>query len=86
MNKEEQYMALYFPEAMLPAKMEAYYLLLDIDANFSKLIQELLPEIIRVAGDIEALEEFFKDYEWKLSATRKGARSGKGKKENTEEV
>lgn len=83
-NKEEQYMALYFPEDMLEEKTKAYNLLLDIDCNFSRLIQQLLPEIIRVAGDIEALEESFRDYEWQLCVKKKGTKRG-NKKKNQEE-
>ncbi len=83
-NKEEQYMALYFPEAMIEDKQRAYDALLDIDANFSKLIQLLLPDIIAI-GELMAKDEAnYRDYVWELRATRKDANSGKkekGKKE-----
>lgn len=71
LNKEAQYTALYFPESMIDDKEKAYFALLDVDSNFSKLIQGLLPDIINACNTIISEGNNFRHYDWRLTIKRK---------------
>lgn len=83
-NKDEQYTAIYFKQEQLADKQEAYFSMLDIDCNWSKLIQVLLADIIRICKEIKAKGKNFRHYNFKLVAEEKAplgmpAKKGKGK-------
>ena len=85
----EKYFALYFPEDMRGMKDEAYYLLQDIDSNYSKFIQAVLPQIIEICTNIvnsnNANDDYFmfNDFEWTIAATKKKKGNEDGKEEKT---
>ena len=81
LDKENQYSALYFPENKLALKESAYWALLDIDSNFSKLICDLLPSIKYVANEIKADNLNRLHFDFKIVATRKEPENEKETKE-----
>jgi hypothetical protein len=64
----QKYVAIYFPEDLLEAKDNAYDALLDIEANYSKLIQELLPDITYIGRQIKNAGKTTFDYTFQLVA------------------
>lgn len=68
----EKCFALYFPEDMHEEKEKTYFALLDIGANFSKLIQAILPQIKKHAEEIIKQKKRFRDFTWTLTITPKG--------------
>lgn len=65
-NKEEQYTAIYFPEKQIKLKNQVVDALVDIDFNFSKLIQKLLKQILVLAIMIKALKKNYRHFSFYL--------------------
>ena len=76
-DREGKYVALYFPEEMMEEKEKTYFALLDINCNFSKLIQVLLPQIKEIALAMFKRGENYLEYEWKLTVKLKRRKRGK---------
>ena len=67
----EKYFALYFPDNLKKDKDKAYYALQDINSNYSKLIQALLPSLTEVCIEIKAAGLLHKDFNWSITVERK---------------
>lgn len=80
LDKSAQYKMLYFPLKMAKLAQQAYWKLLDIDCNFSRLICELLPSILEQGGKIYCKGRNYRHYNWKVVATEKRSKHGKTKK------
>lgn len=57
---------IYIPEKLKKETKDAYDVLLNIDSNFSKLIQCILYSIIKTAKYIVLQKKNFRHYEWHL--------------------
>lgn len=88
MENELQYFMLYFPKNQIVLKEECYLIMANIDFNFSKLVQQLLPQIKEICTQISQNEENWRDYTWQLQAVRKDLfdeEDSKSTAENSEE-
>jgi len=63
-DRERQYTELYFPASLVDEKDEAYSSLIDIDSNFSKLVQGLLKPVRLLADFINVFGKNYRHYEW----------------------
>jgi len=68
LDKERQYTAIYFPEDMLEKKDIAYLKLMDIDSNWSKVIQGLLDSVIEVATEIARQGKNYRHFNFEIVA------------------
>lgn len=68
LDKERQYTAIYFPEDMLEKKDIAYIKLLAIDANWSKLVQEMIDSVIEVTEKIAKQGKNFRHFKFEIVA------------------
>ena len=66
MNKDKQYSAIYFPVSMIEERERTWFSLIDIDCNFSKLIQILLFQIRKLSDFIATLNLNFRHFDWIL--------------------
>ncbi len=66
LDKEKQYHMLYFPIDMAEDAEEAYNLSLDIDCNFSKIVQLLLKDITNICARIIKRKKNWRHYTWHL--------------------
>lgn len=64
--KEEKYNVIYWPSPLLELKRKAYDLLLEIDCNYSRLLQSLLYSIITICKFIIKQKKNFRHYEWQF--------------------
>ena len=80
LNKSTQYKMLYFPLKIAELAQLTYWRLQDIDCNFSRLICELLPSILREAEKICIKGKSYRHYNWKVVATLKRSKHGKTKR------
>lgn len=64
--KEEKYNVIYWPAPMLEQKQTAYDLLLEIDCNWSRLLQSLLGSVIHICKYILSQDLNFRHYKWEL--------------------
>ncbi len=78
-DNEEQYTTIYFPVQMLKDKGRLLNVLLDIDGNLSRFVQEVMSDVILAAEHIKDREKFFKDYDWQVVAILKERQDGKAK-------
>lgn len=62
--KSDKYDMIYFPEDMIRLRQEVYFKLLDINANYSIVIQLLLPTLLEVAKFIEENEKNYSHFNW----------------------
>ncbi len=69
--QEEDYLTIYFPEVLRELRTKTYEKLLDIDANYSKILQELLLPIKRAAEFILSQEKNFRHFDWAIEITDK---------------
>ena len=83
LDKEKQYDALYFPLDMVEEKKKAYWALLDIDCNFSKLLRLLLTSIKLIADKIKKAEKNYRHYDWEIVIKEKKVSDGKEKSKHT---
>ena len=84
-DNEDQYTTIYFPVTMLKSKEQLLSVLLDIDGNLSKFVQEVASDVILAAEHIKDMDEFFKDYDWQVVAKLKERKNGKEKGKQKEE-
>ena len=55
-----------FPESLVEKSDEAYDKLLEIDCNFSRLLQNLLDSIIAVAKIVLKQKKNFRHFRWEI--------------------
>jgi hypothetical protein len=70
-NKEAQYTAVYFPHNMIEAKDEFLFGLEDIDCNISKIVRELMPDIVKNIKKIKDAGQTYRHYNWKVTTSKK---------------
>ena len=57
---------IYVPDPIAETISNAYYALLNIDSNFSRLLQCLVSSILRTAKFIRKQKKNFRHYEWHI--------------------
>lgn len=63
---EERYSQIYWPTSMHKKKNQVYNLLLDIDCNYSRFVQSVLPSLSEVCKLIISIGKNFRHFEWHL--------------------
>jgi hypothetical protein len=61
---EEQYTALYVPKKLVEEKEKAWFSLINIDCNFSKVLQMFIPQLNRLAKFIYKQGLNYRHFEW----------------------
>lgn len=65
-NSTEAFIQIYFPKHQRAAKEKLAFLLQDIDANFSRIVQQLLPSLTALAEQIAKEQKNFRHYTWEV--------------------
>lgn len=63
---EERYSQIYWPTNMHKQKNKVYDLLLDIDCNYSRIVQSILPNLEEICKLILSVGKNFRHFEWHL--------------------
>jgi len=65
-ERSDQYAEIYFPASMAEEKAQVVSALQDIDCNFSKLLQVLLPSIKELAMFVKKEDNNYRHYHWSV--------------------
>ncbi|KKM75591.1 hypothetical protein LCGC14_1388750 [marine sediment metagenome] len=64
--REERYSQIYWPVSIQKLKSTVYDLLLDIDCNYSRIMQSILPNLKEICNLIASEGKNFRHFEWHL--------------------
>lgn len=65
-SNTEAFIQIYFPKHQRAAKEKLCFLLQDIDANMSRIVQQLLPSMTALAEQIAKDQKNFRHYNWEV--------------------